>query len=96
MENTKNKMPGKLRVYRKESKFKEQKYWYSATRSDGASVVCIFKCEVPTDSVAFEISNVVGNLKRSEVVKDGETYINYRYYINSCEFSEIEGEELPI
>lgn len=86
-------------VYKKKSTFKgatDTDFWYSATRSDGASVMCKFKCDIPTDSMAFEITNVVGNLKKREVVKDGETYINYTYYINSCDFSEIQGEELPL
>lgn len=88
-----------LRVYRKKSTFKgatEKDFWYSATRSDGNSVMCKFKCEVPTDSSAFEISNVVGTLKRQEKVVGNETYVNYTYYISSCDFSEIVGEELPL
>lgn len=89
----------KLRVYRKKSTFKgatENDYWYSATRNDGASVICKFKCEVPLESGAFEISNIIGNAKKSEITIKGETYINYTYYIISCDFSEIAGEELPI
>lgn len=94
----------RLRVYRKNSDAKivangGDKYWYSATRSDGSSVRCVFKGElreqVP-DEAAFEIFNVVGNAKLKEVVKDGETYQNYTYYITSCEFDEIAGEELPL
>lgn len=93
------KNDSKLRVYRKKSTFKgatDKDFWYSATRSDGASVICKFKCDIPTESGAFEISNIVGNFKKSEVTVKGETYTNYTYYINSCDFSEIEGEELPI
>lgn len=89
----------RLRVYRKKSTFKgatDTDYWYSATRSDGASVICKFKCDIPTESGAFEIDNIVGNAKRSEATVKGETYINYTYYINSCDFHEIEGEELPL
>lgn len=94
----------RLRVYRKNSDAKivqngGDKYWYSATRSDGSSVRCVFKGalreQVP-DEAAFEIFNVVGNAKLKEVVKDGETYQNYTYYITSCEFDEIAGEELPL
>lgn len=91
--------PTKLRVYKKRSTFKgatESDFWYSATRSDGNSVICKFKCEIPTDSMAFEISNIVGNYKKKEVVVQGESYTNYTYYINSCDFYEIEGEELPL
>lgn len=90
---------GKLRVYKKKSTFKgstDTDFWYSATRSDGNSVICKFKCDIPTDSMAFEISNIIGNFKKKEVIVQGETYTNYTYYINSCDFSEIEGEELPI
>lgn len=94
-----NNISARLRVYKKKSTFKgakEEDFWYSATRSDGSAVSCIFKCPVTTESKAFEISNVIGNLKRKEVVAKGETYINYTYYINSCDFHEIEGEELPL
>lgn len=90
---------GKLRVYKKKSTFKgatDADFWYSATRSDGNSVICKFKCDIPTGSMAFEINNINGNFKKKEVVVQGETYINYTYYINSCDFSEIEGEELPV
>ena len=96
MENPTN---NKLRVYRKKSTFKgatETDFWYSATRADGNSVVCKFKCDILTNSAAFEISNIIGNFKKKEVTIHGETYINYTYYINSCDFSEIEGEKLPI
>ena len=89
----------KLRVYKKKSTFKgatENDFWYSATRSDGNSVICKFKCDIPTESMAFEISNIIGNFKKKEVIVQGETYVNYTYYINSCDFSEIEGEVLPI
>lgn len=89
----------KLRVYKKKSTFKgatDTDFWYSATRSDGNSVICKFKCDIPTDSMAFEIYNIIGNFKKKEVTVQGETYTNYTYYINSCDFSEIEGEELPI
>ena len=89
----------RLRVYKKRSTFKgatEQDFWYSATRSDGNSVICKFKCPIKTESMAFEISNVCGNFKKKEVVVQGETYTNYTYYINSCNFHEIEGEELPL
>ena len=89
----------RLRVYKKKSTFKgatEEDFWFSATRSDGSSVVCKFKCDIPTDSMAFEISNIIGNFKKKEVEVKGENYINYTYYINSCDFHEIEGEELPL
>lgn len=88
-----------MRVYRKRSTFKgatDTDYWYTATRSDGSSVVCNFKCEVPLDSPAFEISNVKGTVKASERVVNNETYKNYTYYITSCDFSEIQGEDLPL
>ena len=89
----------RLRVYKKKSTFKgatDEDFWYSATRSDGSSVICKFKCDIETDSMAFEISNIIGNFKKKEVEVKGETYINYTYYINSCDFHEIEGEELPL
>lgn len=88
-----------MRVYRKKSVFKgatDTDFWYSATRADGNSVICKFKCPITTDSPAFEISNIVGTSKRSEVTVKGETYINYTYYIQSCDFSEIPGEPLPL
>ena len=89
----------KLRVYKRKSTFKgatDTDFWYSATRSDGNSVICKFKCQIPTDSPVFEISNIIGNFKRGENTSKGEIYINYTYYINSCDFSEIEGEELEV
>lgn len=89
----------RLRVYRKKSTFKgatDTDFWYSATRNDGASVICKFKCPIESESGAFEIDNIVGNAKREEVVVKGTTYVNYTYYINSCDFHEIEGEPLPI
>ena len=88
-----------LRVYKKKSTFKGAKdtdYWYSATRSDGNSVSVVFKCAVETDSQAFEISDVIGTMKQKEVIKDGETYKNFTYYVSSCTFSEIKGEPLPL
>lgn len=94
-----NSATNKLRVYKKRSTFKgatDTDFWYSATRSDGSSVICKFKCPITTDSPAFDISNIVGNFKKKETVVHGETYINYTYYINSCDFSEIEGEALPV
>jgi len=107
METSKNEMvadttvsaPSKMRVYRKKSTFKgatDTDFWYSGTRSDGHSVICNFKCEIPTQSGAFEICNIVGNLKSKEATVKGETYTNYTYYIQSCDFSEIEGEDLPL
>lgn len=88
-----------LRVYKRKSTFKGAKdtdFWFSATRSDGNSVSVVFKCPIQTESMAFEISNVIGTLKQKEVVKDGETYKNFTYYITSCDFNEIVGEELPL
>ena len=96
---TKEPKSALLRVYKRKSTFKGAKdtdVWYSATRSDGNSVSVVFKCPITTDSQAFEISNVVGTMKKKEVIKDGETYINFTYYVSSCEFSEIVGEELPL
>ena len=75
-------------MYRKKSTFKgakEEDFWYSATRSDGSAVSCVFKCPVTTESKAFEISNVIGNLKRKEVFK---TEI-----LNRFRFPEISGEK---
>lgn len=89
----------KLRVYRKKSTFKgagENDFWYSATRSDGASVKCVFKCDIPTDSAAFEIAYIKGGKKYEQVEVDGVIYNNYTYYITSCEFYEIEGEDLEV
>lgn len=90
----------RLRVYRKKSTFKgatDTDFWFSATRSDGNSVICKFKFGVPEEmGAAFEIDNIVGTFKRKEVVVKGEKYINYTYYIKSCDFYEIEGEPLPI
>lgn len=96
-----NNSSPKLRVYCKKSTFKgatEKDFWYSATRSDGASVICKFKCAVPTESPAFEISNIIGSAKHTPVNDDdcNIIYDNYIYYINSCDFSEIEGEELQV
>lgn len=92
-------MKNTLRVYKKKSTFKgatESDFWYSATREDGASVICKFKCPILSESAAFEISNIVGSFKKKEVTVKGETYINYTYYIDSCDFTEIPGEPLPI
>ena len=99
-ENAESATP-KLRVYRKKSTFKgatEKDFWYSATRSDGASIICKFKCPITTESPAFEISNVVGNAKHTPVTDDDGNVIfdNYIYYINSCDFSEIEGVDLQV
>lgn len=88
-----------LRVYKKKSTFKgatDTDFWYSATRSDGNSVMCKFKCAIESDSSAFEIYDVVGTLKEKTVVVQGETYKNYTYYITSCKFHEIEGSALPL
>lgn len=91
-----------LRVYRKKSTFKgatENDFFYSATRSDGNSVMCKFVDDIPEHFQklgAFEIYDIVGNAKSKEVVVKGETYINYTYYIKSCKFREIPSEALPI
>lgn len=89
----------KMRVYKKKCTFKgakEDDFYYSGTRSDGNSVICKFKCPITTESLAFEISGVVGTMKQKEVTVNGETYQNFTYYISECEFNEIEGEELPL
>lgn len=89
-----------IRVYAKKSTFKGAKdtdMWYSGTLSSGNSVTLIFKCKVPEEiGKAFDITKVVGTAKRKEVVKNNETYINFTYYVTSCEFHEIKGEELPL
>lgn len=95
MENT----IAKLRVYRKKSTFKgatADDFWYSATLSNGNAVSCVFKCGIPTDSAAFEIAYIKGSKKEKKVVVKGEEYTNVTYYINSCEFYEIEGEDLEV
>lgn len=99
----------RMRVYRKKSNFKDSKegdYWYSATRSDGNSVIVKFVGKTNPDGTktpiivpdlpAFEIGKVKGQEKSKEVVVKGETYINFTYYITECEFYEIVGEELPL
>ena len=89
----------RLRVYRKKSTFKgatDNDFWYSATRSDGSSVVVKFKCPIESESAAFEISDVVGSMSSKEVKYKGETYVNYTYYVTSCKFHEIAGEPLPL
>ena len=106
MENNVVKMVGEnkdgiatMKVYKKQSTFKgatDKDVWYSATRSDGKSVSCVFKCEVPTDSKAFEIGNIKGNVKQKTVTVKGEEYTNLTYYINSCDFFEIAGEDLTV
>lgn len=97
------RVSARLRVYRKKSKFKNNsgdEFWYSATRQDGASVICKFRGNgIPEqfkNEGAFEIDNIIGTFKREEVNVKGEVYINYTYYINSCDFYEIEGEPLPL
>lgn len=87
-----------LKVYRHKSTFKgagDNDYYYTATRSDGSGVFVHFKCKVELDLSAFEIFNAKGNLKATKKVKDGKEYTNYDYYIQSCSFREIEGEDLP-
>lgn len=92
------KESGVLTVYKKKSTFKgagDDDFWFSATRSDGSSVVCKFKCAIPLDSLAFEIYDIVGTCKKKEVEVKGEKYTNYTYYITGCKFQEIKGEPLP-
>ena len=83
-----------LKVYRKDGKWV---YWYSATRSDGKHISVVFDkdLEVP-DLKAFEISKVVGTLKQRTVEQGGEVYENYTYYVSTCDFKKIVGEELPL
>lgn len=83
-----------LKVYRKKGQWG---YWYSATRSDGHSINVVFDkdLEVP-DLQAFEIFEVVGNLKEKTVEKGDVTYENYTYYVSKCRFEKIQGEELPL
>ena len=92
------KESGVLTVYKKKSTFKgagDEDFWYSATRSDGSSVICKFKCTIPLDSLAFEIYDIVGTAKKKEVEVKGEKYTNYTYYITDCKFQDIKGEPLP-
>ena len=92
------KESGVLTVYKKKSTFKgagDEDFWYSATRSDGSSVICKFKCAIPLDSLAFEIYDIVGTAKKKDVEVKGERYTNYTYYITDCKFQEIKGEPLP-
>lgn len=97
-----NTSAASLKVYKKKSTFpgaKDTDFWYSATLSNGNSVICKFKCGIPDDInklLAFEIANVVGTCKKKEVEVKGEKYTNYTYYITSCDFREIVGEELPL
>jgi len=89
----------KVKVYRKEVKARASGKTvtvYSGTRSDGSSVNFVFKCPIETESAAFEVSNVIGNYKMKKNIKDGEEYTNYTYYVQSCDFSEIQGEPLPL
>ena len=98
-EEKENQSASKLRVYRKKSNFKDSRdgeFWYSATRSDGNSIILKFKGITPPDSPAFEIGEVKGQLKSKEVVVKGETYINFTYYITECNFYDIEGVDLPL
>lgn len=89
-------------VYRKKSTFKgatENDFWYSGTRADGHSVILKFKFELPEEfknQSAFVVSNIVGNFKKKEETVKGETYTNFTYYVNECDFEEIEGEPLPL
>ena len=91
-----------LRVYRKKSTFKgagENDFFYSATREDGNSVMCKFNCDIPESFKklgAFEIFDIVGNAKSKTVIVKGETYTNFTYYINKCQFREIPSEALPV
>ena len=111
MENTaisavKEKPTKTLKVYEKKSTFKgatENDKWYSATLSTGESVTIYFtenllekKQEVVGNAKAFEIYNCIGNMKKSTVEKNGEAYINLKYYLTDCSFQEIQGEELPL
>lgn len=93
-EQTNSKTVSALKCYRKDGKYG---YWYSATRSDGKSINVKFDkdLQVP-DLPAFEISAVIGTLKMKTVEKDGETYENYTYYVSKCDFSKIQGSELPL
>lgn len=103
-EEVKQTQPARLRVYRKQSDPKyvqngSAPFWYSATRADGHSVRCVFKgalVEKVPDEPAFEIYDIIGNAKMKEIIKEGETYQNYTYYIIDCKFDEIPGDELPL
>lgn len=95
-----------LKVYEKKSTFKgasESDVWYSATLSTGESVVIYFNDRLKDKMIdtvgnakAFEIYNCVGTMKKSTVEKNGETYINLKYYLTDCSFQEIQGKELPL
>lgn len=95
-----------LKVYEKKSTFKgatECDVWYSATLSTGESAIIYFTDRLKdkmADTIgrpkAFEIYNCIGTMKKSEVEKNGETYINIKYYLTECDFQEIQGEELPL
>lgn len=87
-----------LRVYKKKSTYKgagENDFYYSATLSSGDSATLKFKCEIETESMAFEIYDIFGSRVKKQVEKNNETYTNWTYYITSCKFREIIGEPLP-
>ena len=90
-----------MKVYRKESKFKDSEgkvqYWYSGTNNKGESCVVNFKCDIPDkykEEKAFQITNIVGNKKTETVNVNGQDYMNAKYYVTSCEFSDMPVEAL--
>lgn len=89
-----------LKVFRKDSKFKDEKgnlkYWYTATKSNGNSVNLKFMCDVENEGKAFVIYDIIGQRKTKEVEVGDEKYINETYYIKQCKFADVPDEELEV
>lgn len=84
-----------VKVFMKESKFKDSAPWGTGTLSDGSVVRFVFPkdMELPKEKV-FEVANVVGG-KQDKPSKDGK-YINRTYWVESCDTRKTKGEPLPL
>lgn len=80
-------------VYTKQSKFGGN--WYTATNSNGESVVCVFQNNALAklndylknngNPRCFNISKIKGNRKSKQVEHNGELFNSCKYYITECE-----------
>ena len=84
-----------VKVFMKESKYKDSAPWGTGTISDGTVVRFVFPkdMELPKEKV-FEVSNVIGG-KQDKLSKDGK-YNNRTYWVESCDIRKTQGEVLPL
>ena len=84
-----------VKVFMKDSKYKDSAPWGTGTLSDGTVVRFVFPkdMELPKGKV-FEVADVIGG-KQEKMSKDGK-YNNITYWVDKCSIRKAQGVELPL